>query len=834
MKTFKLLTLLFTFLVFSTAVYAQGGCNDFRYYYADIANSGATDIYEVTLTGAGDADLVLIAQSAEEVHIALSEATKLLYLVRKSDGAISIIDPLQPPPPPLFALGPWNLITPSISGVVTATFDSNDELLIGSESLDEIYHVDAAFNATLYDGSSPISGGDIALDTNGDLYLVSGHDLYKNEVFPTPDVFIAQLNNAQLSTGLAQMLNGNFISSYLGSNQLLVHNSGGTAQPSYNLMLNGLPFTSNYGDLTSGCVQPPPVIGSCLPFSTFYIQHGPGVLGSDLYSVNFNPPNADLTWIGNVPFEAHIGFDPIANIVYMVDKAGTSIAHFSVGLSTVVATVPIVPQLNGITAVVFDEVSQLLIVGDMDSDQMYALNPVLGSHIPYGNANVSGGDLAIKNGTMYLASRSGNSFYEFPGTPPVMPPGLPPVLKGNMATNNVNGLAQANNATGFLTSNYGSSAFIEIDEFGALTGVFYPAMLGGAPFTFLNGDMAAGCGTPGQSQGCSDFRYYYIADNSPGIPQGSVYSGQIVGNDFVLTPFFLSGNIGHIAVSETSGNIYVIHDNGSNIKTFDQNGVLLQTTPLAGLSSATALVWHKANGTLYVGNSPTDQVYEVDPTTGNLTLFASNIPVNGGDLISTDNGELILVKREPSPQSSKVYDITSGVAVYLYDVSNSINGAALTLNGGYIMAEGDNSLSFHTYNAFGVPGVVLNSVDNIGNPFPLFDGDMASGCFDNVVPPIIGPKINEINVPSQSQLTSYPNPTTGNSEIRFITSVSGRALVEVMDMGGRKVAELFNANTSKDELNIIRYNGSKLPEGMYLYKLTTTNDVTISKLIIAR
>lgn len=817
---------LIAYMAFSAASYAQGGCNDFRYYYADIANNGVTDIYQVTLTPAGDANLTFLVQSPEEVHIALNESSKTLYLIRKSDGAISTIDPLAPGP---IAMSPFDAITPSIPGVVTATFDQSNNLIIGSETLDELYIVNPTpptpppYNATLYDSYSPIDGGDIAFDTNGDLYLASGMDLYMNVVALPPDIFIGALSATHLSTGLTRTQSGDFISSYHGSNQLLLHNSSAVPLPptSYNLMLNGAAFTSNYGDMASGCVQAPPVVGQCQPFHTYYIQHGPGVAGSDLYEVTFSPGIANLNLVFNVPFEAHIGFDAAINTVYLVDKAGTSITHFPSGV-----TVPITPPLNGITAVVFDDLSQMLIVGDMYSDQLHSLSPAFGTHAPFGSANVSGGDLAIQGGTMYLASRSGKSFYEFTGSIPN--------FKGTMATPKVNGLAQANTGNTFITSNYGSNDFIEIDEFGASTGNLFAATLAGSPFTLLNGDMAAGCLGPGGGPGCGDFRYYYIADNTPGVPQGRVFTGQIAGNDFVLTPLFDSGISGHMAVSEISGNIYVVSSNGSSINTYDQNGVFQFSAPLAGLNSTTALVWHKANDTLYVGNASTDEVFAVDPTNGNLTLFANNLPVRGGDLISTENGKLILVKREPSPQPSKVYDITTGLPNYLFDVANSINGAALTDLGNYIMSEGDNSLNFHIYTTLGALGPVLNSVDNLGNPFPLFDGDMASACFDNVPPPPPGPKHPEVSESTKSQLSTYPNPSSGTNEVSFVAATSGKTILEVIDMSGRSLATLFSADANEGELYRIRFNGNQLPDGMYIYKLTTRKDVVITKFMIAR
>src|SRR5690606_1540000 len=149
---------------------------------------------------------------------------------------------------------------------------------------------------------------------------------------------------------------------------------------------------------------------------------------------------------------------------------------------------------------------------------------------------------------------------------------------------------------------------------------------------------------------------------------------------------------------------------------------------------------------------------------------ASNIPVNGGDLISTPTGELLLVKRDDAGPS-KGYDITSGIAVYNHDVSTAINGAALLQGGGGIMAEGANSPHFAAYDDAGTAGAVLAAVHYLARPFPLPEADTASRCMGAVEPnpPAIAPAQTRI----ECLLNSHPTPTIREPRVVFETAATG-------------------------------------------------------------
>ena len=83
-------------------------------------------------------------------------------------------------------------------------------------------------------------------------------------------------------------------------------------------------------------------------------------------------------------------------------------------------------------------------------------------------------------------------------------------------------------------------------------------------------------------------------------------------------------------------------------------------------------------------------------------------------------------------------------------------------------------------------------------------------------------------------LTSFPNPTNGPSQVVFTTAATTRTLVEVFDMNGRNVETLFNQVAQEGQEYRIDFNGSNLPNGVYIYKLTTDNETIVDKFMIAK
>ncbi len=83
-------------------------------------------------------------------------------------------------------------------------------------------------------------------------------------------------------------------------------------------------------------------------------------------------------------------------------------------------------------------------------------------------------------------------------------------------------------------------------------------------------------------------------------------------------------------------------------------------------------------------------------------------------------------------------------------------------------------------------------------------------------------------------LESSPNPTAGTSYVSFSVPTEEYTTLEVYDMSGRKVTELFRQVTEADAQYRLEFDGLGLPNGVYIYRLTTGSEVIIEKFMIAK
>jgi hypothetical protein len=110
-----------------------------------------------------------------------------------------------------------------------------------------------------------------------------------------------------------------------------------------------------------------------------------------------------------------------------------------------------------------------------------------------------------------------------------------------------------------------------------------------------------------------------------------------------------------------------------------------------------------------------------------------------------------------------------------------------------------------------------------------------------IVPPTLPPCVAQSNLLTitkvsclSAQLGSSPNPTPGTSFVTFTVPTEEYTTLEVYDMSGRKIADLFNGVTVKDTEYRLEFNGASLPNGVYIYRLTSKDEVIVEKFMIAR
>ncbi len=95
---------------------------------------------------------------------------------------------------------------------------------------------------------------------------------------------------------------------------------------------------------------------------------------------------------------------------------------------------------------------------------------------------------------------------------------------------------------------------------------------------------------------------------------------------------------------------------------------------------------------------------------------------------------------------------------------------------------------------------------------------------------------NVIVLPEAQLIGNYPNPFAGQTEIAYNLKSAQHVLINVYNLKGQKVRTLVN-EVKADHLHNVTFdgrddNGSLLPSGVYMYKMTAGNQVQSRKLLI--
>ena len=467
-------------------------CEDWVVYYADIVDGDLTNIYEVDFAG-GNANLTLIATSEIEVHIAYNPDNNLLYAVSNADGSYRTLDPHAENP----EFSEVNLIdSDEVTRVTMATFTNNNpglnKLVIGDSSNDKFYsiNVNAGNTVGVYDSYAPIEGGDIVFSQEGMPLMATkegGGGLYV--IFPDEDMedMLIDPTLGNNVTGMAVSASNNLLISASGNSEFLIReNDGSDNGETIPVFDENGAFTFSAGDMTSGCNSSSDENeGDCQAFNTFYADHGNGISGTNLYRVTYSGSDAVLEFITNVNFQTHIAYNGEANLIYAVNANGSEFVAIDPEGVNPPATVEINGDIDQLYAVVYNPADELIYVGDDGANEIYTVD-LSGNVEFYSEGNVNGGDLAIQDGIVYLVSRSSRDLYE-------VVEGGANILVNDNVPSHINGMAQANNATGLVVARAEFAEFVELSAADGSIVQTYDAVLNNESFTLSNGDMAAGC-----------------------------------------------------------------------------------------------------------------------------------------------------------------------------------------------------------------------------------------------------------------------------------------------------------------------------------------------------
>ncbi|MBJ6116952.1 S8 family serine peptidase [Pontibacter sp. BT310] len=102
-----------------------------------------------------------------------------------------------------------------------------------------------------------------------------------------------------------------------------------------------------------------------------------------------------------------------------------------------------------------------------------------------------------------------------------------------------------------------------------------------------------------------------------------------------------------------------------------------------------------------------------------------------------------------------------------------------------------------------------------------------------VTQPVATSTTGAMQVAQWEESYAYPNPSTGLSTISYSVSAAGPVSVEVFDVMGRKIQTLLTEKQAAGR-HALQFDGSKLPSGTYLYRVTTNGKTSTNRMVITK
>lgn len=334
--------------------------------------------------------------------------------------------------------------------------------------------------------------------------------------------------------------------------------------------------------------------------------------------------------------------------------------------------------------------------------------------------------------------------------------------------------------------------------------------------------------------GCDEF-VYYIADHATLTGISDLYEVTLSDDGVATMNYLITSDIEvHIAYNAMDNLIYAVSKFENSYRTLDPSAETIAFSDPVSLDGEfgeiTAAVFN-SEGDLLIGSQDKNQIFILDMESGMVSNYDSYAPVTGGDLAFNSSGMLYLATRSGMGSLYEVHTSMGMPDALIGSVPNPVTGLAITDNDQLLVSTQGKTV-LQLLNGDGSAGEMDYNLMLNGDSYTLRDGDLASGCgtfteVDDNDPPAAPAQI-------MSQLTSFPNPSSGTSQVEFTTVKTDRAVVEVFDISGRKVATIFDAVAQKELPYRVDFNGANLPNGVYIYRLKTGGEVIIQKFMIAK
>jgi streptogramin lyase len=90
------------------------------------------------------------------------------------------------------------------------------------------------------------------------------------------------------------------------------------------------------------------------------------------------------------------------------------------------------------------------------------------------------------------------------------------------------------------------------------------------------------------------------------------------------------------------------------------------------------------------------------------------------------------------------------------------------------------------------------------------------------------------DVHSENEMGASPNPTNSHTTFTFKVAKADKTSFEILDMTGKKVADLYSGMADAEEVYSVNYDVRNLAPGVYMFRLINGFDVKIDRLVVGK
>jgi hypothetical protein len=91
-----------------------------------------------------------------------------------------------------------------------------------------------------------------------------------------------------------------------------------------------------------------------------------------------------------------------------------------------------------------------------------------------------------------------------------------------------------------------------------------------------------------------------------------------------------------------------------------------------------------------------------------------------------------------------------------------------------------------------------------------------------------------VDMGAKTELVAFPMPITHESTVQFTLAKAGKATVEIFDMQGRRLRQLYSGSVAAGDTQQSLLKANSLPTGTYILRLTTETEVINQRIVIAK